>query len=275
MEDGNGRVEVGLQLPAHRMDEENRRVEGGLQLPAHEDGNRRVEGRQQLPARGMEGLEDGQRQQEGQQESVEEEEVNGVLRNMANLLNQQGLQGPAIVVAPIQQGGHTDQPDAGEDQQGDVYMVAGRERPVLPPPLPGPVAAGDGWEAIDRIGAEAAFRVCCPMLQQVDTQHSSAWARAHGYVLRRWQEATTEEEVDRALMWLGFLSQALQWKPVGRGGKNGRNQVKFRYHCVVEGDWGGIVAAWEQDREKLEETPRRDREETEEEKEARTSTEVR
>ena len=53
------------------------------------------------------------------------------------------------------------------------------------PPLPGPVADGDGWEAIDRIGAEAAFRVCCPMLQYVDTQHSSAWARAHGYVLRR------------------------------------------------------------------------------------------
>ena len=136
------------------------------------------------------------------------------------------------------------------------------------------MAAGDGWEAIDRIGAEAAFRVCCPMLQQVDTQHSSAWARAHGYVLRRWQEATTEEEVDRALMWLGFLPQALQRKSVGRGGKNGRNQIKYRYHCVVEGDWGGIVAAWERDREKLEERPRRERVETEEEAEARTSLEV-
>ena len=111
-------------------------------------------------------------------------------------------------------------------------------------------------------------------MQQVDTQHSSAWARALGYVLRRWQEATTEEEVDRALMWLGFLPQALQRMSVGRGGKNGRNQVKYRYHCVVEGDWGGIVAAWERDWEKLAERPRRDWEDTEEELEARTSMEV-
>ena len=51
--------------------------------------------------------------------------------------------------------------------------------------------------------------------------------------------------------------------------------MKYRYHCVVEGDWGGIVAAWERDREKLEERPRRDREETEEEVEARTTVEVR
>ena len=179
MDDGNRRVELGLQLPAHRMADGNMRVEVGLQLPAHEmeDNNRKVEGRQPLPAQGMEGLEDGQLHQEGQQERVEEEEVNGFLRDMANLLDQQGLQGPAVAVAPVQQGGQGDQPDAREDQHGDMYVVAGRERPVLPPPLPGPVAAGDGWEAIDRIGAEAAFRVCFPMLQQVDTQHSSAWAR--------------------------------------------------------------------------------------------------
>ena len=54
----------------------------------------------------------------------------------------------------------------------------------------------------------------------------------------------------------GGLPQALQRKSVGRGGKNGWNQVKYRYHCVVEGDWGGIVAAWERNREKLEERPR-------------------
>ena len=110
------------------------RVEGGLQLPAHEmeDGDRRVEGRQQLPAQRMEGLEDGQLHQEGQQERVEEEEVNGFLPDMANLLEQQGLQGPAVAVVPAQQGGQEDQQDAGEDQHGNVYVVAGRERPVLP-----------------------------------------------------------------------------------------------------------------------------------------------
>ena len=88
----------------------------------------------------------------GQEDRQEEEVVNGFLHNMANFLDQQGLQGPAVAAAPVQQGGQGDQPDDREDQQGEVYVVAGRE--------PGPVAVGDGWEAIDRIGAEAAFRVC-------------------------------------------------------------------------------------------------------------------
>ena len=66
-----------------------------------------------------------------------------------------------------------------------------------------------------------------------------------------------------------------QKEAVGQGVQKGRDLVKYRYHCVVEGDWGRIVTAWERDREKLEEAPRRVREETEEEQEARTSTEVR
>ena len=110
-------------------------------------------------------------QEAGEEEEVrgeedrQEEEVNGFLRDMANILDQQGLQGPAVAAGPVQQAGWGGQPGDREEQRGDVYVVAGRERPELPLPLPGPVAAGDGWEAFDRVGAEAAFRVCCPLLR--------------------------------------------------------------------------------------------------------------
>ena len=151
MEDGNGRMDAGRQLPAAT----DVPVEDGPDDLVPQEG-------QEVPVARQE--EDGEMEQE-QEVGEEEEEVNGFLNNMANALDQQGLQGPAIAADPGQQGRQENGQGREEDQQGDMFVVSGRERPVLPPPLPGPVADGDGWEAIYRIGAEAAFRVCCPMLQ--------------------------------------------------------------------------------------------------------------
>ena len=68
---------------------------------------------------------------------------------------------------------------------------------------------GGGWRVIDLLGAEDSFRCSFPLLQEVPEQHKGAWAKAFAEVLRRWKEATCKEEADRALMWLGFLPQAL------------------------------------------------------------------
>ena len=65
----------------------------------------------------------------------------------------------------------------------------------------------------------------------------------------RWKEASTEEETTRALLWLGFLPQALQRKPT-RGGKVGRAQVAHRYNCLIDQDWGALVELWERDTRK-------------------------
>ena len=140
-----------------------------------------------------------------------------------------------------------------EGEEEGWFYLAGRDLPPLPPPR----AEGEGWEAIDRVGAEASFLVELPMLEEVSEQHKGAWALAHSEVLQRWSDATTPEEVDRALMWLGFLPQALQRKPCGRAGKVGRAQVAWRYNCVTTGDWGGLVEAWERDLRKERDKERR------------------
>jgi len=81
------------------------------------------------------------------------------------------------------------------------------------------------------------------MLQDVPEQHKGAFAGAHAHVLQKWEDATTEEERTTALLWLGFLPQALQRKPT-RGGKQGRAQVAYRY-SLRAGDWG---AGWSSSR---------------------------
>ena len=68
-------------------------------------------------------------------------------------------------------------------------------------------------------------------------------------VLQRWRDGKAldnEEEVTRALLYLGFLPNALQRKST-RGGSAGRAQVAFRYNCVTSGDWGGLVEQFERD----------------------------
>ena len=129
------------------------------------------------------------------------------------------------------------------------FLLTGRALPDLPPPTR-VEEEGDGWRAIHRLGALDSFLCTFPLLQEVPEQHKSAWARAHGTILRRWREAVEEEERTTALLWLGFMPQCMQRKPVARGGKVGRAQVAYRYTCLQGGDWGSLVELWEGDVER-------------------------
>ena len=134
-----------------------------------------------------------------------------------------------------------------ELQLEELFHLAHRVLPDLPPSNP---EAGDGWQAINRLGALKSFLCQFPLLQECPEQHKSAWAKAHGYVLQKWRAALTKEEVDTALLWMGFLPQALLRK-ASRGGKVGRAQVAHRFNCIIIGDWGGLVEAWECDVKKM------------------------
>ena len=122
--------------------------------------------------------------------------------------------------------------------------------------------------AVDRVGAWDSYLVEFSMLQEISEQHKSAWAQAYSVVLGKWKEATTPEETNRALMWLGFLPQLLQRKP-SRGGRKGRSEVAYRYDYLIKRDWGELVTIWERDRKKiqqwrLEQSGRRRKEQDEE-----------
>ena len=134
----------------------------------------------------------------------------------------------------------------GEEHE-EVLLLNGRFTPDFPPPRQvAEETCVDGFDVIDRLGAEAAFLCGFPLLQEVPEQHKAAWAKAHAEVLRRWKNAETERETDRALIWLGFLSQGLLRKTT-RGGGVGRAQVAYRFNCVSQDDWGAVVESWERD----------------------------
>lgn len=139
----------------------------------------------------------------------------------------------------------------GESEEvDDRFLLVGRDLPQLPLPTLRVRDDGEGWRAIDLLGAEESFRCSFPLLQKIPEQHKGAWTKAFCEVLRRWREASCKEEADRALMWLGFLPQALQRKPVARGGKPGRAAVAMRYNCISEGDWGKVITVWQEDSER-------------------------
>ena len=58
------------------------------------------------------------------------------------------------------------------------------------------------------------------MLEEVSEQQKGACVLAWVECLTKWRDADTEEGKETALLWLGFLAQALQRKPL-RGGKKG------------------------------------------------------
>ena len=143
-----------------------------------------------------------------------------------------------------------------------------RSRPLVPPARN--LDTDTGWSAIWRLGGWNAFLVQCPMLEEVPEQHKGAWCTAWNESLSKWKEATSDEEADTALLWMGFWAQGLQRKP-SRGGRQGRVEVASRYECVVQGDWAGLVERWERDKLKREQKysaregrrPNRDAAETE------------
>ena len=130
---------------------------------------------------------------------------------------------------------------------GERGELADRVAPVVPPPLTGPVTIdGDGWNLIDRVGGWNAILCQFPMMQEVARQYREIWSWAWGEVLRRIQSAEGERELDRALMWLLFLPQALLRQPK-RGGKSGRGIINQRFNVLAtEKDWGKLVCMWEE-----------------------------
>ena len=87
-------------------------------------------------------------------------------------------------------------------------------------------------------------------LEEVPTHCQEKWARAMATILRRIQEAQSEEELDRGLK--GFLlSPQLLLREPRRGGRKGQssNEVSARFDCVVREDWGTLLSRLRADKE--------------------------
>ena len=131
----------------------------------------------------------------------------------------------AIDVMNVPVGRVVDQYDYEEEDEGR-FVLHGRDNPAVPLPRQLPVGA-TSWEAINRLGGWKSFLVEFPMLEEVPEQHKGAWTLAWSESLRRWRDASSYQEKDTALLWMGFWAQALQRKPT-RGGKKGRGTSVFR-----------------------------------------------
>ena len=90
---------------------------------------------------------------------------------------------------------------------------------------------GEGWTKIERVGGWNAFLCRFDVIEEVPSQHEAAWSWAWSQVLRKIQMAEDGKDLDRALMWLSFLPQALLVK-ARRGGRAGRGNVAFRFNCI-------------------------------------------
>ena len=122
-----------------------------------------------------------------------------------------------------------------ENDEGYDSFIEERSRPDTPEPNPNVVRDADGWKLIAKLGPTASFLSSFPALQEVPDQHVQAWVESVAKVLRRWREATTEEEITLALSWFLFLPQALLRKPA-RGGRAGRKEVARRFNYLSRGD---------------------------------------
>ena len=128
----------------------------------------------------------------------------------------------------------------GDNVEGRLSLAAFLD-PLLPVAKPaGRLVDSDGFELIDRLGAQECILATQGSLEEVPFQHQAGWRAAFVAVIRRWSEAVSEEEEERALKWLLFLPQALLRNP-RRGGKRGRNAVASRFSALSAGDWGSLV----------------------------------
>ena len=121
---------------------------------------------------------------------------------------------------------------------------------MVPPALPPHPSqqAGEGWTAIDRLSPWDCFFSPFDAMEEVPRQHRAVWAWAWGVVVARANNATTEEEKDRALKWLLFLPQALL-RSSDKGGQVGRGIVAKRFNLLANRCWGGLVSMLETDRQ--------------------------
>ena len=110
------------------------------------------------------------------------------------------------------------------------------------PPVPGPLLTilndESGWGEIDRLGVWDCVLSPFSAIEEVPAQHREAWAMAMDKVHRKvWEAEEHGEDLDRALKWWFFLPQALCRK-AQRGGRAGVGQIRKRFNCVVNGDYG-------------------------------------
>ena len=109
-----------------------------------------------------------------------------------------------------------------ENRPGARKSLADRLSPLVPEPTLAVDTDEYGWGLIDQVGGWQAFLCEFPVLEEIPSQHKSVWTWAWGFVLEKIISATTPIELNRSLMWLLFLPQALLRMPK-RGGKSGRN----------------------------------------------------
>ena len=98
-----------------------------------------------------------------------------------------------------QQHGHA-QPQLGGQAQGELLQT--RVRPVIPGPerlMGGAEVDGDGWSAIDCVGAWDCMLVKFAMLQEVPVQHQEVWVEAFSRVFQMIEDADAPAEKTRAL----------------------------------------------------------------------------
>ena len=139
------------------------------------------------------------------------------------------------------------------EEDGPTNDLGERAVPEVPLPLIGPCQDPDpdGWASIERVGGWNALLTEFITMEEVPHQHRQAWTWAWGEVLDRVQIAQEGRQLDRALMWLCFLPQALLRQARG-GGRQGRGAVTMRFNALsVDGNWGLLVTLWEKDMRKL------------------------
>ena len=175
---------------------------------------------------------------------------------LAGMPRQGGPGLPQQVPAPVagQQGpGHQDPLQAparpheqlvGRRVEEEQMDLQDRLDPIVPGPLPSVRQDEDGWGEIDRLGVWECALSSFPAIEEIPVQHREAWALAMDKVHRRIWEAEEEgEELDRALKWWFFIPQAL-CRRAQRGGRAGVGQIKKRFNCVIQGDYGELVRLW-------------------------------
>lgn len=143
-----------------------------------------------------------------------------------------------------------------QPQRRVVAGLVGEQEDItafLNPDLPeaGPVTVDvDGWGRIDGLSAWQCTLAGFNATRKVPLVHKEKWVRAVSSVLRRIQEATTEQELTRYLKWRLILPQVLL-RQAQRNGKKGQGarMVNGRFQAMVEGDWGKLLVMLEKDRE--------------------------
>ena len=126
--------------------------------------------------------------------------------------------------------------------------------PFLDPVIPGPSLDIpedlDGWSSIDGWGVwDCASTITSP-LEEVPGVFRNSWSNALSAVLRKVQQAGSQEETTRALKWLLAIPKLLLREP-RRGGRKGQGtgELSARFEAVRTENWGLLLVFLKKDEE--------------------------